>query len=184
MSLVNNKNKDCCTICVENYEVIEHSAFNCPKSVCKECGVTGHLKKRCPTLLFMNGYRKSLQAAIKQNVILAKLKPKINTCYFTKTLPSLSWKIVPKIKKSEKVLVLKNDRSHGIFGQRRFYMEKIKKHSELFNETSEEQFDYAKSHGFGEQMLKKMGWNEGDGLGRVSYDCYGLHTIYLDCGIN
>lgn len=144
--------------------------------MCKECGVNGHLKKARPTLLFMDGFRKSLQTAkketspIKQKVILesdvnleckAKLKPKFNTHYHTNTLPSLSWKTGPKPK---------NGRSQGIFGQRRFDMEKIKKHSELFNETNREQFDYAnktKSHGFGEKMLKKMGWSEGDGLGRT-----------------
>ena len=176
MSSINNNKKDCCTFCQEKSEVIGHSTFNCPNSVCKECGVNGHLKKRCPTLLFMDRYRKSLQAAkkeIKQKNILAKLKPKFNTCYHTKTLPSLSWNTGPKTK---------NYRSHGIFGQRRFNMDKIKKHSELFNETNHEQFDYAnktKSHGFGEKMLKKMGWSEGDGLGRVSYDFYELHTIKI-----
>ena len=154
--------------------------------MCKECGVNGHLKRDRPKLLSMDGFRKSLQTAkketspIKQEVILesdvnfeykAKLKLEFNTNYHTNTLPSLSWKTGRKPK---------NDRSQGIFGQRRFDMEKIKKHSELFNETNREQFDFAnktKSHGFGEKMLKKMGWSEGDGLGRVSYDGYELHTV-------
>ena len=174
MCSIHSNQKYFCTFCLEKSEVIGHYTLNCPKSVCKECGV-------------------NRDSPIKEKVILesdvnfenkAKLKPKFNTYYQTKTLPSLSWKTGRKSQNSEKVLVPKNDRSHGIFGQRRFVMEKIKKHSELFNETkswsNQAQFDYAKkskSPGFGEQMLKKMGWSEGDGLGRVSYDDYELHTV-------
>ena len=188
MCSIHSNQKYFCTFCLEKSEVIGHYTLNCPNSVCKECGVNEDLKKKRPKLLFKDGFRKSIQTAkketspIKQKVILesdvnfeykAKLKPKFNTHYHTKTLPSLSWKTGPKPK---------NDRSHGIFGQRRFDMEKIKRHSELFNETNREQFDYAnktKSHGFGEKMLKKMGWSEGDGLGRVSYDFYELHTVKI-----
>ena len=186
MCSIHSNQKYFCTFCLEKSEVIGHYTLNCPKSVCKECGVNEKKKKERSKSLFMDEFHKSLQMAkketypIKEKVILesdvnfeykAKLKPKFNTHYHTKTLPSLSWKTGRKPK---------NDRSHGIFGQRRFDMEKIKKHSELFSETNHEQFDYAnktKSHGFGEKMLKKMGWSEGDGLGRVSYDFYELLKI-------
>ena len=188
MCSIHSNQKYFCTFCLEKSEVIGHYTLNCPKSVCKECGVNEDLKKKPPTLSLMDGFRKSLQTVkketspIKQKVVLesdvnfeykTKLKPKFNTYYHTNTLPSLSWKTGPKPK---------YHRSHGIFGKRRFDLEKIKKNSELFNETNHEKFDYAnktKSHGFGEKILKKMGWSEGDGLGRVSYDFYELLKILI-----
>ena len=144
MCSIHSNQKYFCTFCLEKSEVIGHYTLNCPKSVCKECGVNEDLKKKPPTLSLMDGFRKSLQTVkketspIKQKVVLesdvnfeykTKLKPKFNTYYHTNTLPSLSWKTVPKIK---------NNRSHGIFGKRRFDLEKIKKNSELFNETNHE----------------------------------------------
>ena len=99
MCTIHSNQKYFCTFCLEKSEVIGHYTLNCPKSVCKECGVNGYLKKERPKSLFMDEFHKSLQMAkketypIKEKVILesdvnfeykAKLKPKFNTYYRTK----------------------------------------------------------------------------------------------------
>ena len=53
-----DSNLDFCFFCQEKSEIVGHSYLNCPRSVCKECGISGHIIKNCPVLLHADDFRK------------------------------------------------------------------------------------------------------------------------------